>query len=51
MKRRLMGISLALAKLIVELHGGNVNAGNSEQGGAIMTITLPTGPGQASFPS
>lgn len=46
-----LGISLALVKLIVELHGGKVSAGNSERGGAIMTITLPADPAQVAAPS
>jgi len=46
-----LGISLALVKLIVEMHGGSVSAGNAAQGGAIMTVTIPAGAGQAAFPS
>ncbi|TDO24215.1 hybrid sensor histidine kinase/response regulator transcription factor [Pedobacter duraquae] len=35
------GIGLALAKEMVELHGGTISATNREQGGLMITILLP----------
>ena len=35
------GIGLALAKEMVELHGGTISATNREQGGLMITIQLP----------
>lgn len=37
-----LGISLALAKLISEMHGGSVTARNDENGGAVLTLSLAT---------
>ena len=36
------GLGLYIAKAIVEAHGGALTLGQSEQGGALFTITLPT---------
>jgi signal transduction histidine kinase len=36
-----VGIGLAIARTIVEAHGGTITARNSSVGGAIFTLTLP----------
>lgn len=36
-----LGISLALVKIIVELHGGTVHAEDAADGGAILTVSFP----------
>jgi len=36
------GLGLAVVRRIVELHGGEVSARNSEKAGAVFDITLPT---------
>ncbi len=36
------GLGLYIAKAIVEAHGGSLTLGQSEKGGALFTITLPT---------
>ncbi|OGA64222.1 MAG: hypothetical protein A3G81_25145 [Betaproteobacteria bacterium RIFCSPLOWO2_12_FULL_65_14] len=37
-----MGLGLAIARKVVELHGGDITAGNAEGGGAQFRITLPS---------
>ena len=39
------GLGLAIAKAIVELHGGRIRAGNAPSAGACFTIDLPRQPG------
>ncbi len=40
-KTKSTGLGLAIAKEVVELHGGSIEARNSDKGGAIFTIILP----------
>ncbi|MGH4038811.1 MAG: sensor histidine kinase [Sphaerochaeta sp.] len=40
-KTKSTGLGLAIAKEVVELHGGLIEARNSDEGGAIFTIILP----------
>jgi signal transduction histidine kinase len=35
------GIGLAIARKVVELHGGEISAAPREQGGSCFTFTLP----------
>lgn len=39
------GLGLAIVKHLVALHGGTVQAGNRQGGGAVLTINLPSTPG------
>ncbi|GGP20859.1 DUF4118 domain-containing protein [Silvimonas iriomotensis] len=36
-----VGLGLALCRAIVAAHGGTISAGNSPQGGALFTVSLP----------
>jgi signal transduction histidine kinase len=36
-----LGLGLAIARHLVELHGGNMSAANGSGGGAVLTVVLP----------
>lgn len=36
-----LGLGLAIARHLVELHGGSMAAGNAARGGAVLTVVLP----------
>jgi len=38
------GLGLSIVQRIVEEHGGRIFAGNRPEGGAVVTVRLPTGP-------
>jgi two-component system sensor histidine kinase HydH len=40
-RERGTGLGLAVARRLVELHGGTIAAGNAAGGGAVFTLTLP----------
>lgn len=39
-----LGLGLAIAKRIVELSGGRIEAGNAPGGGCVLTVSLPSSP-------
>jgi signal transduction histidine kinase len=43
-KERGSGLGLAMAKRIVEAHGGSIALANRDDGGAVVTVVLPRGP-------
>lgn len=43
-KHRGMGLGLAVAKKVIEEHGGKISAANTAEGGGVFTILLPIHP-------
>jgi len=48
--RRHSGLGLAIVRTLVEAHGGHVTARNRAEGGAALTVTLPTAQAMRSGP-
>jgi len=36
------GLGMAIAKKVLEVHGGDVQAANADEGGAVVTVSVPT---------
>jgi PAS domain S-box-containing protein len=45
-----LGLGLAIARHLVELHGGSMSAANRPRGGAALTVVLPAAAGVAAAP-
>ena len=43
-----LGLGLAIARHLVEAHGGRIEAANRPNGGAVFTVTLPPAPANVS---
>jgi len=46
-----LGLGLAIAKRLVQLHGGVITAANREGGGAVFTVSLPAPDGAPGLPA